>query len=85
MESLSEAPEHDEGLWGEGASRDRAVRALVAPCRALTAEASARKLAARPPVAANPRHAPTLPPIKLTSVTWERDKKRFQCWWLKKS
>lgn len=80
MESLAEAPEHDEGLWGEEASRNSAVGALIAPCWALTAEASARKLVAGPSVPTNPRHASTLPPIELTSVTWERDRKRFQCW-----
>lgn len=80
MESLAEAPEHDEGLWGEGASRDRAVRPLVASRRALAAEASARELAACPSVTANPRHTPALPPVELTSVTWEGDKKGFQCW-----
>lgn len=81
MESLAEAPEHDEGLWREGASRDGAVRALVAPRGALAAEASARELAARPSIAANPRHAPALPPVELASVTWERerDKTGVQC------
>lgn len=79
MEPLTEAPEHDEGLWGEGASRDGAVRTLVAPRRALAAEASARQLAARPSVAANPRHAAALPPVELTSITWEPHKKGIQC------
>lgn len=74
MESLAEAPEHDEGLWGEGASCDCAVRALIAPRGAIAAEASARELVARPSVAANPRHAAALPPVELASVTWERDK-----------
>lgn len=79
MEPLAEAAEHDEGLWGEGASRDRAVRTLVAPRGALAAEASARELAARPSVAANARDAPALPPVELASVTWEGSERGFQC------
>ena len=70
MESLSEAPEHGEGLGREGAGGDGAVRTLVASGRTLAAETSARKLPTRPSITTQTRNTPALPPVKLTPVTW---------------
>lgn len=76
MESLSEAPEHDERLGWEGPGSDCAVRALIASRRTLAAEAPTRKLPTRPAITTHPWNTVALAPVKLTSVTWELKMKR---------
>lgn len=79
MKSLSETPEHDKGLGWEGPGGDRAVRTLIASRRTLASETPTRKLPTRPSVTTHARHAPALPPVKLTTVTWNRRRKVSVC------
>lgn len=76
MKSLSEAPEHDKGLWWEGPGSDRAVWTLIAARRTLAAETPTWKLPTRPSITTHAWHTPALPPVKLTSVTWRFKKKK---------